>query len=342
MQRCENVSDKAIAFYGGEPLTQFDRITSIISYVKEKFPNERVYFRIATNGTLMNETIIDFVIRNSVSLQVSLDGPEHIHDRYRVKINGSGTYREVRSNLETIRELDSEYFCSNVYFIVTLAPPYDMIAVSDYFDSAFPEMNALRVNHLQDEESTLVDRFLSGDKDLDNYTDQYLHFKREYITKRIAGINPTAFEKALFEDDMIRIQKRGIGEIGTTVNANGICAPGIRRSLVDVDGDMYPCERSGTAFHLGNVEVGLKSSSICKAVEEYVKVSASSCCKCWTMRLCRACFATGQKENRFNHETKSQKCHQLKGSTQNALEVYCSILEENPKALDYMNYSKTG
>ena len=73
-----------IVFYGGEPLMAIDVIKEAVEYVKNTITNKHVQFSIITNGTLLTEENVLFLINNNFYLQVSLDGPCEIHNRNRV------------------------------------------------------------------------------------------------------------------------------------------------------------------------------------------------------------------------------------------------------------------
>lgn len=71
----------AIGFYGGEALLQFGLMKELSRYARalpwEKYgiPNEKVMFHITTNGTLLTEEKLNFLIQNNFSLTISYDGP---------------------------------------------------------------------------------------------------------------------------------------------------------------------------------------------------------------------------------------------------------------------------
>lgn len=74
----------AISFTGGEPLIRQD-IGEILEYVKSK----GIVSKINTNGFLVGRKIKDLACADQINL--SFDGPEHIHDQ----IRGSGSYKAL-------------------------------------------------------------------------------------------------------------------------------------------------------------------------------------------------------------------------------------------------------
>ena len=80
-----------ITFYGGEPLLEYLNIKELIEYAK-KTTTVPLTFNLTTNGTLLNEEIIDFIVENNIYVAVSLDGSMFNHDRNRVYSNNKGSY----------------------------------------------------------------------------------------------------------------------------------------------------------------------------------------------------------------------------------------------------------
>jgi len=74
----------AIAFYGGEPLLRFDLIKNIIELVKNYGKFEKFAYNFTTNGTLLSDHVIKYMVKNNIGVLISLDEPKQIHNRYRV------------------------------------------------------------------------------------------------------------------------------------------------------------------------------------------------------------------------------------------------------------------
>jgi uncharacterized protein len=290
---------------------------------------------------LLTNEYIDYLCGNGITLQISLDGPKHIHDRYRVFRGGRGSFERVMSNIRKIEKRHPDYFQENVSFVAVLTPPYEFSAINEFFASEFPDLSSLRVTYLSDMDTLFFDKYLDGDRDRNNFRKQYQEAREHYIRHRIQDRSPTVFERGLFEADLIKIHKRPINRLEDTINANGNCIPGIRRCFVDVYGNMYPCERGGRAFCMGTVIDGLKTEAICDIVEKYVEYSEVDCVRCWAMRLCSICFATSQRGNKFSRTTKRETCCMELNKIHAGLVTYCTILEENPNALDFIKHVST-
>jgi uncharacterized protein len=70
----------AIGFYGGEPILALDLIKRIVSYSKILFNNWELEYYLTTNGTLIHDEILDYLIKENFEITLSLDGPQKNHD----------------------------------------------------------------------------------------------------------------------------------------------------------------------------------------------------------------------------------------------------------------------
>lgn len=92
-----------IRWFGGEPLLEKNIIYSISDSLLKICRTLRKPFTatVTTNGTLLDtETTLMLLKRHVYSIQITLDGPESVHD----KIKGLGTYKRVLENLKDIRD----------------------------------------------------------------------------------------------------------------------------------------------------------------------------------------------------------------------------------------------
>lgn len=75
-----------ITFYGGEPLLEFGLLQQIVFFAEEYGGRAGVEprFSITTNGTLLSEKVIHFLVEHQFTVMISIDGPKEVHDRYRL------------------------------------------------------------------------------------------------------------------------------------------------------------------------------------------------------------------------------------------------------------------
>lgn len=93
----------SINWYGGEPLLEIDTI----EYLHKEFVKlgEELNFEvredgIVTNGYLLTEDISNRLEKIGLNtIQITIDGPEHIHDKRRFLANKKGTFQRIINNV---------------------------------------------------------------------------------------------------------------------------------------------------------------------------------------------------------------------------------------------------
>jgi uncharacterized protein len=89
-------------FTGGEPLLNFDVFKILVIYANEKSIENSIVpsFIIKSNGTLFNDSIINFCKDYNVRVVLSIDGLPKFHDKYRVSFDGLPTQAIVAKTSE--------------------------------------------------------------------------------------------------------------------------------------------------------------------------------------------------------------------------------------------------
>lgn len=105
-------------WHGGEPLLAgvdfFQQ--AVAMQEKDNHSGRAVRNSVQTNGTLLNDQWIEFFRQNEFSISISLDGPEHCHNRHRRHPGGQGSYHQV---LNSIRRLQTHQMNFGVLAVVT-------------------------------------------------------------------------------------------------------------------------------------------------------------------------------------------------------------------------------
>ena len=106
-------SGGTITFYGGEPLLEFDLIRHLVLFAEAYYHSigkEQLSFSITTNGTLLSDEIIHFLVEHKFSIFVSIDGDRESHNQYRrYKADGRGSFDDIEKNLRRFMELYPDY-----------------------------------------------------------------------------------------------------------------------------------------------------------------------------------------------------------------------------------------
>jgi len=105
-----------IAWQGGEPtlmgLDFFKRSIELVS--KYKKPGQTVMHNIQTNGIKVEDEYAEFFNENHFLVGLSMDGPQEMHDAYRVNKGGQGTHKRVVKAWQILMEhgVDVNILCT--------------------------------------------------------------------------------------------------------------------------------------------------------------------------------------------------------------------------------------
>ena len=345
-ERCHETAHPVVSFYGGEPLLEFELIRSLVLEAKSHTDWPSLQFTISTNGTLLNDEIIDFVLEHEIRLQVSLDGPEPIHDRHRTLADGRPTHQQLEQTITTIIARDTS-FHSKMSYIATLAPPFDLKAISEHFKN-FPPYKAAGIdahpkvvlNVVDLEGITLPDLF-----DMRDCSRAIYDARKEYVTSCTSDsreqIGPILTSQ--FEPDLIKFYHRSTSQLSPVYHATGTCAPGIRKLHVAVDGTYQPCERVGQSIPIGHVNSGVDLNLMEEAVSTLYRAVSEQCQGCWALRLCNLCLTAiaplGTMTTDEAQEHIENCCVQSRAKAESTLKLYTSVLAADQGGLDFLSHS---
>ncbi|GJG89810.1 radical SAM protein [Gemmatimonadetes bacterium T265] len=93
----------SVVLHGGEPLLLgLTRLRSLIATLRDALPAGSP-IGIQTNGVLIDRDTLDACAEAGVTIAVSLDGPQAVHDAHRVGFNDAGTFDAVMRGLALLR-----------------------------------------------------------------------------------------------------------------------------------------------------------------------------------------------------------------------------------------------
>jgi uncharacterized protein len=108
IQHIKASSDKNIFFswHGGEPvLAGLDFFRKVVLFQKKHKPGDRnIVNGIQTNATLLNDEFCRFLAGENFFAGVSIDGPQHLHDKFRISKNKSGSFTKVLRGYNLLRK----------------------------------------------------------------------------------------------------------------------------------------------------------------------------------------------------------------------------------------------
>ncbi|MBE3141258.1 MAG: radical SAM protein, partial [Thermoplasmata archaeon] len=333
--------DIAIGFYGGEPLLNFRIIQNAVKYAIGRRGDKTINFTITTNATLITAQIADFLRNYRFSVLVSIDGPSHYHDLWRVDTRNRGSYERSARGFRTL--LDSYMGNESMIGInAVYAPPYSegkLDELEDFFfktswmpsnprvsvtypaDGSMPLDSILRYGLYKGEDHSLIN--WARDKYYQNYPD-------------CLDKNPLA--KLIVDKSLAHIMKRPLLQKNfEKLHLNGCCLPGSRKVYVLSDGILTLCERVGDAPPIGDIENGANFDTLDKIyLDEYAQKSIRYCSHCWMARLCDICYAHVFTDNSYDPQKKMKRCEPTRRLVEERLIFLSRLLERDYRGLDYL------
>lgn len=192
-----------INFHGGEPLLAIDNIIKIITSCNKI---GRFRYSLTTNGTIVNDFVLDELKKKHIYVSLSIDGTKEIHDCNRKKHNGSGTYNTAVECLKALQDRDID-----VRVRMTVTPE----TVSAIYNSvmSIADLNAKTIVAMID----LYD---------DHWTDSLLDVLKEQLIMIHIDLKEKS-EFSFYSD--LKMKKKGF------------CDGGITNFNISADGMIYPC-----------------------------------------------------------------------------------------------------
>jgi uncharacterized protein len=121
-----------VAWQGGEPslmrLEFFKRSVAIVE--KYRKPQQVVNHTFQTNGLLLDDDWCTFFKKHNFLIGLSVDGPQDIHDTYRLDRNGNGTFDKVMKGWRYLQKHKVEF---NILCTVNAANQYRGLEVYRFF-----------------------------------------------------------------------------------------------------------------------------------------------------------------------------------------------------------------
>ncbi|HET9570173.1 MAG TPA: anaerobic sulfatase-maturation protein [Bacteroidales bacterium] len=103
--QAQPVPDVLFSWHGGETLLRdLSFYRKVLALQKKYGRGRRIDNSLQTNGVLLNDDWCRFFKDANFLIGISLDGPEHCHDKYRKNKGGDGTFRQVMRGVELLQK----------------------------------------------------------------------------------------------------------------------------------------------------------------------------------------------------------------------------------------------
>lgn len=148
MEKLNPDTKNPIHLFGGEPLIYHNY--DLVQYILEKGTDKGKSFIIVTNGLEADKFIPLLSRSNIVSLQITLDGTEKVHNKRKKKLDGTGSFQDIVKSIESLVEagigvvVKATFDHSNVRTLPALA---DFMREKGWIHSKNPSVYITTVRH---------------------------------------------------------------------------------------------------------------------------------------------------------------------------------------------------
>jgi uncharacterized protein len=269
----------ATVLHGGEPLMLgASRLEYLFQSLRLSLPESHVLC-IQTNGTLINDKILEVCAKYRVSLSISLDGPKEVNDRFRVGKRGESTHERVAAGINLLRQHEaSEFLYAGLLCVID--PTTDAQQVYEYFKS----LDAPSMDFLYRDGNHTELPFGKASFESTEYAEWLGRLTKIYLSDP----NPP---KIRFLDDIIRLSLggRGIKE--------GLGQEDFGIAIIETDGSISKNDTLKSAFngadrfeqnwsiHTDRLSTAFSSSEF-KEYHALQKPSSSVCKSCEYINVC--------------------------------------------------------
>jgi uncharacterized protein len=213
--------------------------------------------------------LVDFFALEDFYIQVSLDGPQAIHDRHRKHSSGKGSYAKIMKNMLLLSKVPRQKL--NIRSTIAQgAPPLSSIA-RFFQEQGFErvEMKFVSNNNIAGLGLTKTD-IERLEEDLDAAVDAIIQVREN-------GVSLQPFEEHLRSLENQHWRKY-------------ICAAGGAAVSVDPEGWIYPCHRfhENPDYRIAHV-TGEFSDDIGREFASLRAANIEPCNSCWAVKFCWGC-----------------------------------------------------
>jgi uncharacterized protein len=123
----QDVPEISFVWQGGEPtLLGVDFFRKVVALQRIYASGKRISNAIQTNGTLLDDEWCAFLTEHQFLVGISIDGPAHLHDVYRVDKRQKPTIHDVMRGVEFLKKHKTEF---NTLTVVNRKNSYEPLAV---------------------------------------------------------------------------------------------------------------------------------------------------------------------------------------------------------------------
>ena len=325
-ERSGGMEDLVLVFFGGEPLLNFETIRCAAQYAEEQaaVSGKRVNFAITTNGTLLTSEIVDFLQEHDVSITVSLDGFQQIHDRYRKFADGRPSYGVILPRVRHL--LDRARRRPVVARVTVVDEPERVPQILDHLLAlGFVEAGFAPV-------TTGHPEYQLDDGQMDELLNAFHHLAQRFLE---AAGEERFFGFSNLIDLLVSLHQ---GEV-----MDYPCGAGLGLFSLDAGGRLYLCQRftGEETYCMGDIFKGFDTERLGSFRKEAQISNKEACHTCWARTICTGgCYHEACVREGSHLRPNLHYCDWIRRWGEIGLDVYCRIAARCPDLLEMLCMSR--
>lgn len=322
MEKSGKTNKIGVVFFGGEPLLNIPLIKELTEYGnnKAKECQKTISFSISTNGTIMNEELIEYFNENKIHVQVSIDGDSESQNVNRPFKNRKDSYARVEKNsLELIRKTTQKSISARTTATSNTAREI-FRNVLHLLSLGFKEV------HVETAEGTEGYGFL--DK-------EHYELLKEEIGKIAVEMKSKISSNIYFGFNNLIRELRAVN-----MNSRKTYSCGAGRGYIAIspDGGIYPCHRfvGNNKYSMGNIMTDTFDRFWEEEIHDTTNVFTREPCKfCWARFFCGGdCIAVSESYCQNLTAPNPNRCDLIKHIVSLAIMIFSSIPKESKKEIE--------
>lgn len=292
---------------GGEPtLAGLDFYKKAVKYQNQYGVGKIITNSFQTNAIAINKQWAEFFKEHNFLLGVSIDGPNYIHDRYRISTNGRPTFEKVKSSINLLKEYGVDFNTLTVVNDQNWNKGKETYSLLK--ELGVEHMQFIPVVEVMEENNNCNNGVYTVSPDAKitpfsvpahGYGEFMSEVFDEWVSKDIGRVFVQAFESIL---------STWIGQGATICHQAPVCGTAL---VIEQNGDVYSCDHYVyPVYKLGNIaEKSIEQLGTSKQQQRFGtsknKKLTSECEVCFYKSLCNA----GCPKHRFvkvEHEKNKQ------------------------------------
>lgn len=321
MEASKEMKNVSVILFGGEPTLNWDQLVHTVEYGKKRAQQhgKDIEFSLTTNGTILTDRMIDFIVKHNIGVSVSMDGDKDTQDKSRpYKKDGIGSYDMVSKNAKKLIE---KHRTKPVAARVTLTKGYPNVKETFYHlqGLGFHEVGFAPVSETDE-------AFILNEPELNRLLDEFEELTEIFIEEAKQD-NYFGFS------NLVNV----LVELHRGVNKSYGCGAGIGFFAVSPSGDLFLCHRFNEQedYKLGDIYSGVNEDYRKQLLEDLHVDNKTTCSRCPLKHTCSGgCYYEALERQGKITSPNLHYCNWMFRWYRIALDAYVRVMEANPTFID--------